>query len=134
MSKRKAFNPTEWPRAARYTYSCAARKGNVICIAGMIGNDMVTGDITAPGDIVGQTRQAYENIKTALEAAGANFDDVIETIEFITPEALANYKGTAAIRREYFGDKGFPAATGIVAPRLLHPEAMIEIRVMAVVD
>ena len=75
----------------------------------------------------------YDNIKAMLESAGATFNDVVKTTEYITPATLTNYKLTADIRREYF--KGnFPAATAVVANRLIHSDMLIEIDVIAVLD
>jgi len=96
-----------------------------------MSTDPQTGKILWPGNIVSQARQAYENIKAILESAGATFDDVIKTCEYITPAAFSDYKATAAIRREYFKND-FPAATGVVVNRLVHKDALIEIDALAV--
>jgi len=134
MPKRQTFTPN-WPRLSgrTYTYSPACRKGNLLAISGVMSTDPDTGKILWPGDIVAQTRQVYENIKAILESAGATFDDVIKTCEYITPAALANYKATADVRRQYF-KYDFPAATGVVVNRLLRDDALIEVDVLAVLD
>ena len=72
----------------------------------------------------------FENMKDILAAAGATFDDVVKTVDYIVPEALPNYKGTADVRREYFKDN-LPAATGVVVNRLLKNEYLIEIDAIA---
>lgn len=134
MSKRETFRPN-WPRLipSKYTYSPAAKKGGVLCISGQASVDPLTGKVLYPGDIVTQAKQTYENIKAILNAAGATFDDVIKTVDYISPAGLDRYKETAAIRREYFKNE-FPAATGIVVNQLLLPGLLIEIDVIAVVD
>ena len=133
MSKRECFAP-EWPRyaSAQYTYYPAVKKGNVLAISG-IASTSPTGELLYPDDVVAQTRQIMENIKEILAAAGSSFDDVIKTVDYITPEALPRYKETAAIRREYFKDS-FPAATGIVVNGLLRKGMVIEIDALAVLD
>jgi 2-iminobutanoate/2-iminopropanoate deaminase len=134
VSKRQTFRPN-WPRFSKktYSYNPASRKGNLLALSGMMSTDTDTGKILWPRDIIAQTRQVYENIKAVLESAGATFDDVVKTCEYITPAALPNYKATADVRREYFKDN-FPAATGVVVNRLLRDEALIEVDVLAVLD
>ena len=115
-----------------YTWSDLVKKGKVIAISGMVSVDENHRTLHA-GDLEAQTREIYEQIKTVLERAGATFDDVIKTVDYITPEALPDYAVTAKIRREYF--KGnFSAATGIVVNRLLRPDWLIEIDAIAVLD
>ena len=116
----------------RYTFSEAVKKGEVIAISGIVSEDS-EGHTLWPGDLEAQTREIYEHIKALLEASGATFDDVIKTVDYITPEALPNYSVTAKVRREYF-QGNFPAATGIVVNRLLHDDWLIEIDALAVLD
>ena len=72
-------------------------------------------------------------MKKILEMAGGSLDDVIKTVDYITPQAVPEYPETADIRRKYF--KGnYPAATGIVVNRLLHKDWLIEVEALAVLD
>ena len=64
-----------------------------------------------------------------LEAAGAGFEHVVETTEYIT--TTEGYAGTAAVRREVFRPP-YPAATGVIVAGLLRPGALIEISAVAV--
>ena len=85
------------------------------------------------GDLAGQVKYVYETVKGILEKAGASFDDVVKTTNYIAPQAVADYVKTADIRREYF--KGnYPAATGVVVHSLLMPDWLIEIEFTAVLD
>ena len=85
------------------------------------------------GDLLAQTRYIYETVGKLLEQAGASFDDVIKTTDYITPQAVKDYGKTAKIRREFFKDN-YPAATGIVVHSLLAPNWLIEIEFLAVLD
>jgi len=115
-----------------YTWSDLVKKGKVIAISGMVSVDERHRTLH-PGDLEAQTREIYEQIRKLLERAGATFDDIIKTVDYITPEALPNYAVTAKVRQEYF--KGnFSAATGIVVNRLLRPDWLIEIDAIAVLD
>ena len=93
-----------------------------------IGED---GQIRAPGNIVGQTRIIYEKMGEILKAAGASFDDIVKTVEYIVDRK--DYKGTADVRREFLGPE-FPAATGVIVKGLLGRGVLIEIEAIAVLD
>ncbi|MBI4332902.1 MAG: RidA family protein [Chloroflexi bacterium] len=122
-----------WEHYRGVTYSPAVRKGNLLFISGQTGIDYETGEVVGRGDIVAQTRQAYRNVQEILVKAGATFDDVVKITDYIVPDGLAGYKGTAAVRREFLGED-FPASTGVVVDRLVRSDFLIEIDVVAVVD
>ena len=42
------------------------------------------GNVVGEGDIVAQTRQVMENLRLALGAAGATFDDVVKVTNYVT--------------------------------------------------
>ena len=115
-----------WPE--RYTYGPALRVGNTIYISGTTGTDDA-GNITAPGDIVEQTRQIFRKFERLLNAAGGSCADIVQTTDYIT--TTERYKETAAVRREFL--KGAqPTATGVIVAGLLRQHAVIEINAVAV--
>ena len=115
-----------WP--ARYTFGPALRVDNMVFISGTTGTDD-SGAITAPGDIVEQTRQIFRKFEQLLQAAGGSCVDIVSTVDyFITTE---RYKETAVVRREFL--KGAqPTATGVRVAGLLREHALIEISAVAV--
>lgn len=127
MVQREQINPG-WERFEQYTFAPAVRCGNMLFMSGMTAVDE-SGSIVGEEDIVTQTAFIYEKMSEVLEAAGASFDDIVYTREYIT--STDEYRETAAVRREYF-QNGFPAATGVVVADLLRPNALIEIEAMAV--
>lgn len=130
MGKREVVNPG-FPGFDRYTFSPGVvKEGKVLFVSGITATDD-QGKIVGKGDIVTQTRVIFEKIGKILEAAGAAFDDVVKTVDYIT--TTDNYRATADIRREYFG-REFPAATGVIVAGLLRTDALIEIDAIAVID
>lgn len=116
----------------QYTWSDAVKKGNIISIAGMVSTDENHRTLH-PGDLEAQTREIYEQIGKILQKAGATFDDIVKTVDYITPQAVPDYGVTGKVRREYF--KGnYPAATGIVVNKLLRDDWLIEIDALAIID
>jgi enamine deaminase RidA (YjgF/YER057c/UK114 family) len=116
---------------ARYTFSAAVRAGNLLFISGMTAaNDQ--GELVGEGDIVRQTEYIFEKMGRVLEAAGASFDNIVETTEYFT--TLDGYSKTAGVRRKVFGDAPWPAATGVLVAGLIRPGALIEIKATAVLE
>ena len=131
MGKKIMINPG-WERYKRLTFAPAVRKGNMLFISGMNAAQVDTaGKPVVRGDIVEQTRVIYEKLKAVLEEAGASFEDVVWTTDYITTSE--NYKATAEVRRQYFGEN-FPASTGIMVKDLMRKGALIEIDAVAVLD
>jgi enamine deaminase RidA (YjgF/YER057c/UK114 family) len=82
------------------------------------------GEIVGEGDIVAQTRQVYENLKTALADLGADFSDVVKLNTYaVDVSRLAEIR---EVRNEYLGTPP-PASTFVVVKGLVHPALLIEI-------
>jgi enamine deaminase RidA (YjgF/YER057c/UK114 family) len=88
------------------------------------------GSLSAPGDVTGQTRTIFNRAAQMLDSFGLGLNNIAKTVDYLTPAALADYKRTAEVRRECFAPV-FPAATGIIMPRVAHPEALIQIDIIA---
>lgn len=107
------------------TYHQAARLGDLLFVSGQLGIDPATGEVV-PGGQVAEYRQALENIKTILEAAGSSLAQVAKTTVYMTNvDELAELN---AIYAEYFPHA--PAKTGVEVRRL-SSRAHIEIEVIA---
>ena len=83
------------------------------------------GNIIGAGDVVAQTRAVFDKAGRMLTALGLTFANVVKTLDYITPAALATYKGTGRVRKEFLGPV-YPGSAGILMPRLVHPEALIQ--------
>ena len=102
--------------------------GNTIYLSGQVALDP-DGNVVAKGDMKAQTRQAWENIKAVLEAAGASLNDVVKITQFITD--MSRFMETQEVRKEYFTDFA-PASTTVEIKSLAFPDLLIEIEVVAV--
>ncbi|MFZ1061247.1 MAG: RidA family protein [Candidatus Rokuibacteriota bacterium] len=110
-------------------YSDAVRAGNTIYVSGQASLD-ANGNLVGPSDVVAQTRQTLENMKTVLAAAGATLDDVVKVTVY-----LANRDDRPKVnevRKEYF-KANRPASTLIEISRFAIEGMLIEIEAMAVV-
>jgi 2-iminobutanoate/2-iminopropanoate deaminase len=81
------------------------------------------------GDIRAQTRQALENIKALVEAAGGTLMDVTQLTVYLTD--LANGSGMNEVYRTYFPVD--PPARATVRVDLGHPDFLVEIQGTAVI-
>ena len=125
---REAIIPGSWHE--RITFSPAVRVGNLLFISGTTATDDSRA-IVGVGDIVAQTRQIFRKFDAILKAAGASFDNIVETTDYYL--TLQDYDKTAAVRREFLRPP-YPAATGVQVAGLIRPDALIEIKAIAVLD
>ena len=110
-------------------YSQVVRKGSLVTTAGMIATDS-TGKVVGEGNMVAQTRQVLDNLKNALEAAGASLKDVVKVTIFLSD--MANYKALNTVYNEYF--EAHPPARSTVRADLALPSLLVEIEAIAVLE
>ena len=87
-----------------------------------------------PDDTVGQAARCYERMDKVLSAAGASFQDVIHTMNYIDPQARVHYADTRKERERRF--KGtYPASSGVIFHGMLSPpHGHLEVEATAVTD
>ena len=103
-------------------------KGRLVFVSGMTAR-RPDGSIAGIGDIEGQTRQVCENIKAALEAAGAKMSDVCRIDVHL--RNIGDRERFNKVRREYWPDAP-PASTLVEVSKLASPEYLVEITAIAV--
>ena len=113
--------------------SAAVKKGRMIHLSGQSSVDHTSGETVGGFDIVAQCDKAYANIARIMEESGYRMDDVVNTIEWVAPNGLMEYRKLSEVRRKYFGDR-YPSATGVSMHRILgKPEQLIEVTAVAIV-
>jgi 2-iminobutanoate/2-iminopropanoate deaminase len=111
-------------------YSQAVRIKNTVYVAGQLPVDDQF-KIVAKGDVVGQARKVFDNMEQVLVEAGASLKDVVQVEIYVMDINVVSLIGP--VRREYFGSNK-PAATLVQVAALVHPEALIEVSAIAVID
>jgi reactive intermediate/imine deaminase len=111
-------------------FSQAVKVGNMVFVSGQLARD-AEGRVVGKGDMAAQTRQVILNIERVLRAAGAELRHVVKLTAFMTDMDRA--KEAWAVREEYFAAHP-PASTGVEVRRLTHPDFLIEIEAIAVLD
>jgi 2-iminobutanoate/2-iminopropanoate deaminase len=89
-------------------YSPVVVSGDHVFTAGQVGFD-ARGELVA-GGVAEQTRQALENVRACLEAAGSGLAHVVKVTAFLAD--LGDFEAYNAVYREYF-DEPFPARTTV---------------------
>jgi len=106
-------------------YSRAVVDGEWVFVSGTTGFDYQS--MTMSDNLLEQAEQCLQNIKSALEQAGASLADVVR-VTYILPQG-SDFPACWPVLRKYFGDVR-PAAT-MISAGLADPRMRIEIEVTA---
>jgi len=115
-----------------YSHGMIAPGGEIVVVAGQVG--MGQGGQVAGGDVVAQTKQALDNVRAVVEAAGCAMRDVVRLQTFLThAEDIDGFMtARAEVFPRYFPDGAYPPNTLLIVSRLVKPELLVEIEAMAV--
>lgn len=83
----------------------------------------------AEGGVGEQTKQVLENLKAILEASGTKLENVVKTTVFLTN--IADFAAMNQVYATYFTANP-PARSTVQVAKLPHPDALVEIEVIAV--
>ena len=102
--------------------------GRLAFVSGQVAFD-AAGQVVAPGDLQGQTRQALSNLGAILSALGADWADVIRFGWYVLDAS-----GVQVIRdvrdemiRPSLGSRPNPASTLVQVAALFRPEFLVEV-------
>ncbi|MBI4241289.1 MAG: RidA family protein [Candidatus Rokubacteria bacterium] len=112
-----------------YSHVVVAEGRRTIFVSGQVPRDR-DGNVVGKGDMRAQIRQVGENIKMGLEAAGATLNDVVKITTYVTD--IEEFFKHVDVRMQYFA--ALPASTTVEVRKLAHPDFMVEVEAIAVLD
>jgi enamine deaminase RidA (YjgF/YER057c/UK114 family) len=127
---RELLNPPDLHPAPGFSHVAIGRGEKVVHFAGQLGIGM---DFSlAADDLHGQTAAAMRNLKTAMDAAGVGWDDIVRrTIYTMQP---TEYETITNAIDEVTGGADHPAQTIVGITGLAVEGCLIEIEATAVVS
>ena len=116
-------------RGGAFSSGVEAPAGRTIYVSGQVSMD-AAGNLVGEGDVRLQTETVLEHVKTVVEEAGGDMQDVVKVTVFITDMGL--YDEIHEVRRRYFQEP-YPASSMVEVSALIDPRLLIEIEAVAVV-
>ena len=114
----------------RPRFAQVVRAGKQVYVAGQTSVDG-DGNLVGKGEIEVQARQVFQNLRRCLEAAGTDFDHVVK-LNIYSTDLDAHREVITRLRREYFREP--VASTTVQVSRLVHPDWLVEVEAVAVLD
>ena len=115
-----------------YSHVVVASPGKMVFIAGQVANDK-QGKLVGKDDLRAQATQIFENLKTALAAADATFDDVVKINWYVKgykPEYLPILR---EVRSAFVNKDKPPASTLVGVAALFQDDYLLEVDAVAVI-
>lgn len=122
------INPPALNAPHGYSHVVVVRSGRTVYLAGQVPLDR-NGALVGAGDLAAQTKQVFENMKVALDAAGASYADVVEMTTYLTD--VSQIDAYRKVRDQYMSAP-LPAASLVEVKGLFRKDVMIEISAVAV--
>ena len=129
MSEKRFLTPATLSPPFGYSHVVEAPAGSVVYISGQVPLD-AEGQLVGEGDFEAQTRQVFENLTRALEAADASWGDVVKLDYFLRD--VGQIAAVRTIRDEYIDTEHPPASTLVEVSGLFRPDVLVEIQAVAI--
>ncbi len=132
VAQTEFINPKGLAAPHGYTHVVTTKSGKMVFISGQVAMD-AQGHLVGKGDLRAQTKQVFENLKTALAAAGATFDDVVKITWYVkgyNPQLLPILRD---VRDEYVKKEAPPTSTLVGVTSLFQDDYLLEVDAVAVI-
>jgi enamine deaminase RidA (YjgF/YER057c/UK114 family) len=122
-SNTRFMNPAAIAKPGGYSHVVEITgPARIVYIAGQLG---LKPDGSIAGDFRAQVTQAFENLKAALAAVGATFDDVVKLNNYLV-DIGRNLSIYREVRDKYVNTAQPPASTTVGIEALARPDALFE--------
>ncbi len=120
------------PPVGTYSHVARVEVGDAVFLylSGQVAQDS-DGNVVGVGDMHSQAVAVYNNIRAILEVHGATTADVIKMNTYVTD---MNQLGPIRSLRATYFKAPYPASTLVAVSQLAHPDWLLEIEVVAVIQ
>jgi len=135
MTQKKSLTPDTLFSSTEFGFAqvVTSRQGKFVHCAGQTAWDKNM-QIVGAGDLARQLEQAFENVRLALEAGGANLDDVVRIRIYVVDYKPEQIEIIGQAMNSFFDKDNQPASTLLGVQSLALPEFLVEIEVTAVIE
>ena len=126
------INPPGLNPTAGFTHVVTATDGRTVHVSGQVSVDE-RGEVVGRGDFRAQVERTFQNLGTALAAAGATFRDVVKITYFVVGLKPEYVPVVREVRGRYLDPVNPPASSLVGVAALVVPDWLVEIELVAVV-
>ncbi|MDD5832927.1 MAG: RidA family protein [Clostridiales bacterium] len=112
-------------------YSQGVKTGGYVALAGVCGDDPVTGEIMGGGDMKIEAKYALDNLKATIEAAGGCMNDIVKVRVFVND--IDKMDDFNSVYTNYFENGYLPARIAMEIVKLAGG-ANLEIEAEAIIE
>jgi enamine deaminase RidA (YjgF/YER057c/UK114 family) len=145
MKRTKDISDHGVPWEGEYGYTQAVKVGSTIYVSGQFshdeeGNFITPAPVDADGNILDhsnmeiQMQQTYKMAEKILGHYGANLDNVVEEVIYVTNMDAAMAVAGRVRKKAYKSQKPEVSSTLLVTPRLAQPHQLVEIKFIAKIE
>ena len=127
------LNPPTLSKPTGYSHATLVNAGRQVHVSGQVALK-ASGEIVGKGDIAAQTEQVYQNLKAALSAAGADMRHVFKLVTYVVDLTPARAAEIRKVRLAHMTEGDYPASTMVGTTALVHPDFLIEMEAIALLD
>ena len=117
----------------RYSHISIATGTEIVSVAGQVGI-LSSGELAGDGIVTAQTKQAFQNVVTALEAVHLGPRDIFKTTTYLVgADNLDEFmEARKAAFEGIFPDQAYPPNTLLIVARLVEARFAVEVEAFAV--
>jgi enamine deaminase RidA (YjgF/YER057c/UK114 family) len=127
------LNPPSLSKPTGYSHATLVTAGRQVHVSGQVALN-ASGEIVGKGDITAQTELVYQNLKAALSAAGADMRHVFKLVTYVVDLTPARAAEIRKVRLAHMTEGDYPASTMVGTTALVHPDFLIEVEAIALLD
>lgn len=124
------INPSQLPPAKGYSQAVKTSGGSFIFVSGQVALNQ-QGELVGEGDLRKQSEQVFENIRRALEEAGAAPAHIIKLVYYVVNLQPSDALMLRELRQSFLDQVHPPASTMVGVTSLFDSRWLVEIEAVA---